>query len=163
MDEFEARFRRSFGVVAFTCNRYIVDHMRRLNNSRIGLELETALIWGIIAHLSIARSIRPGFPSDDVINEKGMFVGELHPVRVADIVQISGVPKETVRRKLEKLRTLGKVERTGLGRWVVSRNAVDQETFDLTREAVKSLLATARQIESLLAHVKLPPHDESGS
>lgn len=156
MNDFELRFRKSYGVVAFTCNRYIVDHMKRLNNSKLGLELEMALLWGVTAHLNLARSIRPGFPPGDVINEEGEFIGELYPVRVTDIVQVSGVPKETARRKLEKLRALGKIRRTDDGRWVVSRNSVDEETYQLTLEAVKSLLMTARLIESLLSQVKLP-------
>lgn len=149
-DDFERRIRKAFPVVAFICNRHIVDHMRRLAPG-IGLSMETAMLWGITAHMNIARSITPGAPPGDVMNAQGEFTGELHPVRLADIVQVAGLPKETVRRKLEELRALGKLDKVADGRWVVLASGVDDATYQFTLETARRLLTTAKQIEALLA------------
>jgi DNA-binding IclR family transcriptional regulator len=81
-------------------------------------------------------------------------LGEARPVRLADLVQVSGLPKETVRRKLQRLRERGKLERNEDGRWVVLRTGVDETTYEFTRESVKRLLQTARVIESILQHAR---------
>ena len=153
MDDLERRFRKVFGVVAFTCNRHLIDHMRRIGPA-VGLDMETALLWGLTAHMNVARSIRPGAPASEVMSAEGAFIGERHPVRMADIVQVSGMPKETVRRKLEKLRQLGKLEKTEDGRWVVVSSGIDERTFQFTLDTVRRLLATAKQVEALLAQVE---------
>lgn len=154
MDDFELRCRKVFGLVAFTSNRHLVDHMRRIGPG-IGIDLETALIWGITAHMNVARSIRPGAPPSEVMSADGEFLGEKHPVRLADIVQVSGLPKETVRRKLEQLRSQGRLERDDNGLWVVRSAGVDEQTLAFTLDSVRRLLATARQIEAILSQVRL--------
>jgi DNA-binding transcriptional ArsR family regulator len=152
MDPFERRFRKSFPVVAFTCNRHIVDHMRRLANG-LDMDMETALLWGVTAHMNMARSIRPGAPAHEVMSAEGEFTGTLHPMRITDIAQVSGLPKETVRRKLERLRESGKLERLADGRWQVCSAGVDETAYQFTLDTVRRLLDTARQIEALLAEV----------
>ena len=47
-DDFDARFQRGFGLLAFSVNRHIVDHMRRIN-LELGMDLEMAQIWGTLA------------------------------------------------------------------------------------------------------------------
>lgn len=152
-DDFELRFRKAFSVVAFVCNRHIVDHMRRIGPG-IGLGMESAMLWGLVAHMNMARSITPGGPPGDVMDAQGEFTGELHPVRLADVMQVAGLPKETVRRKLEELRALGKLDKVADGRWVVLASGVDDATYRFTLETARRLLATAKQIEALLAQAE---------
>ena len=154
IDDFDQRFEKTFSMVAFSTNRHLVDHMRRLV-TQLELDLEAALLWGLVAHLGVAHAIHPGAHPADVLNPDGFLLGEPRPVRLADIVQVSGLPKETARRKLEKLRTLGKLGRTEDGRWVVLRNGVDERAYEFTRESVKRLLQTARAIEAILQHARL--------
>ena len=66
------------------------------------------------------------------------------------LVLANGLPKETVRRKLEKLKSQGKVERLPDGRWQYAEAGVDENTYEFTRETVRKLLQTARHIEGLL-------------
>lgn len=152
MDDFERRVHKAFGLVAFTCNRHLVDHMRRVSND-LGIDLDTAMLWGLTAHLNVAPSIRPGAPPGEVMNADGQFTGQRHPVRLADIAFVSGLPRETVRRKLAGLRAAGKLEKAADGGWTVTSSGVDEATFRFTVDSVRRLLATARQIEAILAQV----------
>lgn len=154
MDNFDQRFEKSFSMVAFATNRHLVDHMRRLVQL-LDMDIDSAMLWGLVAHLSVAHAMHPGAQPSDLLAPDGFMLGEARPVRLADLVQVSGLPKETVRRKLEKLREHGKVERTEDGRWVAPRSGVDAATYEFTRESVKRLLQTARVIENILQHARL--------
>lgn len=154
MDDFDRRFEKTFAMVAFASNRHLVDHMRRIINL-LEVDAESAMLWGLVAHLSIAHAMHPGAQPADLLAPDGFLLGEARPVRLADLVQVSGLPKETVRRKLEKLRERGKLGRTEDGRWVVLRSGVDETTYEFTRESVNRLLQTARVIEGILQHARL--------
>jgi len=153
MDDFDQRFEKTFSMVAFATNRHLVDHMRRLI-TLLDMDVESALLWGLVAHLSVAHAMHPGALPSDLLAPDGFMLGEARPVRLADLVQVSGLPKETVRRKLQRLRERGKLERNEDGRWVVLRTGVDETTYEFTRESVKRLLQTARVIESILQHAR---------
>ncbi|NMG69747.1 DeoR family transcriptional regulator [Parazoarcus communis] len=153
MDDFDQRFDKAFAMVAFAANRHLVDHMRRMIQE-LELDLESAMLWGMLAHLNVAHAIRPGAAPSELLSSDGFLLGEHHPVRLTDLVQVSGLPKETVRRKLDKLRQLGKVRRTDNGRWDVLRDGVDDQAYAFTRESVRRLLQTARVIEGILQHAR---------
>lgn len=154
MEDFDKRFEKTFAMVAFASNRHLVDHMRRMINL-LEIDAESAMLWGLVAHLSVAHAIHPGAKPADLLAPDGFLLGEANPVRLADLVQVSGLPKETVRRKLEKLRERGKLGRTDDGHWVALRTGVDETTYEFTRESVKRLLQTARVIEGILQHARL--------
>ncbi|PTD95131.1 hypothetical protein [Pseudothauera lacus] len=154
MQDFDRRFDKAFSMVAFAANRHLIEHMRRVSQG-LELDLETVMIWGILAHLNVARSITPGAAPADILDENGYLLGPKHPVRTIDIVQVAGLPKETVRRKLERLRDAGKAQRDADGRWQVCASGVDDSVIEFTRETVKRLLSTARTIEDMLRRVEL--------
>lgn len=154
MDDFDQRFEKSFSMVAFTANRHLLDHMRRLI-MLVDMDIESAMLWGLVAHLSVAHAMHPGALPSDLLGPDGFMLGEPRPVRLTDLVQVSGLPKETVRRKLEKLRANGKLGRSEDGRWIVLRSGVDEATYEFTRESVKRLLQTARVIENMLQRARV--------
>lgn len=67
-DDFDARFQRAFGLLAFTVNRHIIDHIRRINVD-LGMDPEMALIWGTLAHLNILPSLPLGCDPMAFLNE----------------------------------------------------------------------------------------------
>ena len=154
MDDFDRRFEKSFSMVAFATNRHLVDHMRRLVQL-LDMDVDSAMLWGLVAHLSVAHAMRPGALPSDLLAPDGFMLGEARPVRLADLVQVSGLPKETMRRKLEKLRERGKLTRSEDGRWIAPRSGVDEGSYEFTCESVKRLLQTARVIEGILQHARV--------
>ncbi len=154
MDDFDKRFDKTFSMVAFACNRHLVDHMRRIV-SLLDMDLESAMLWGLVAHLGVAHALRPGALPEELLSPEGFLLGEARPVRLADLVQVSGLPKETVRRKLGKLHEKGKLIRTEDGLWQVSRAGVDEHVHEFTRETVKRMLQTARVMQGILQHARV--------
>ena len=153
-DEFDNRCLAAFPVVAFIANRHLIDHMRRIS-SAIDMDLESAMLWGLVAHMNVARSIVPGAPASAVMASDCKFGKELHPVRLSDVTLVSGLPRETVRRKLELLRKNGRLGKTDDGSWIVLENNIEEKTIQYTIDNIRRLVTTSKQIEAILAKVQL--------
>lgn len=141
-------FDGAFSVVAFVLNRYIIDHMLRTGRRLTGDDFEALVIWGVLAHQNVAHLMPPGSLPTAILTEKGRLVGGidgLRPIRLRDIAQITGIPRETVRRKLGRLEANRYVQRTPDG-WVVSAERVEPELREFTRESVYRMLAVADEI-----------------
>lgn len=153
--DFDARFERGFGLLAFAANRHIINHMRRIN---VDLEMdpETALIWGTLAHMNVLPKLPLGADPMLLLDEMGMNRSrEMQPIRLTELSQITGLPRETVRRKLERLRENGKVDRTPDGKWLYARTGVGDVEREFTRHTVAQLLRTAQSLLDILGKVDL--------
>lgn len=154
--DFENRFDRSFGLIAFVSNRHLLDHMRRIT-VELHLDLETAFIWGTLCNLNVAAQLPPGVNPNKALTETGRIPeGTLRPVRLVDLSQITGLPRETVRRKLERLLEAGKVMRDDNGGWTIDPASVDLSLRDFTKESAVRLLSAATEILNVLERVD--PH-----
>lgn len=155
LNDAEGAFDRSFSLVAFIANRYLIDHMLRCARQLVDGDFEALVLWGVLAHQNIAHLMPPGALPTAVLNEKGR-VGDyqtrLRPMLLRDISAITGIPRETARRKLEKLANLGFVERAGSA-WIVSGQRVDPDLREFTRESIKRLLATADEVRAAMKSV----------
>lgn len=86
-----------------------------------------------------------------VLNELGRRQGSpLTPVRLAVLSQVTGLPRETVRRKLERLQGLGKAERTEDGKWLYCESGVGDAEVEFTRKTVLQFLHTAQTLLAIL-------------
>ena len=145
-------FDGAFNIVAFVMNRFIIDHMLRCGRQLTGNDFEALVLWGVLAHQNAAHLMPPGSLPTAILNDRGRLTDtpmRLRPQRLCDIDQITGLPRETTRRKLEQLAANRRVERTPDG-WIVSAERIDAGLRDFTRESVLRLLATADEIMASL-------------
>lgn len=153
--DFDVRFVRGFGLLAFSVNRHLVDHMRRIR-TELGMDLETVQIWGTLAHMNVLPNLPLGADPMDVLDEMGRSrTVVLEPTRLSQLSQITGLSRETVRRKLERLSVLGKVERTADGRWLYRDAGVTDAEREFTRTTVLRFLGTAQTLSTILDQVKV--------
>lgn len=153
--DFDQRFQRAFGLLAFSVNRHIVDHMRRIC-IELSLDPETAQIWGTLAHMNVLPNLPLGTNPMEILDEFGRNKNiTLTPVRLTELTQVTGLPRETVRRKLERLQTLGKCERTEDGKWIYLSAAVTDLDVEFTRKTVLQFLNTAQTLLTILDMVEL--------
>ena len=155
-DDFDLRFQRGFGLLAFSVNRHVVDHMRRIC-IELSMDLEMVQIWGTLAHMNVLPNLALGADPMAVLNELGRNSLSSVPIRLSQLSQITGLPRETVRRKLERLRDMGKVERSSDGRWVYRDTGVTDADVEFTRKTVLQLLATAQTLLTILDLVRVDP------
>lgn len=150
--QFEAAFERAFGPVAFTVNRHLIEHMMRAQRE-LGVDYESLVIWGILAHLNVAHLLPPGkalaqitldIDSALIDPENGFRM-----LRLRDLEQVTGLPRETVRRKLSRLEKLGYITHNSKG-WLVRPESVDERLRNFTRETTQNLLKAAQHVTELL-------------
>ncbi len=149
----QKRIQRSFGLLAFIANRHLVDHMRRIA-VELDMDFEAAYLYGTLAHLNILKIISPMSDPIVVLNDVGRSKAAPTPIRLADVVHVSGLPRETVRRKLEWLQTRGKVLRTTDGLWCIDDQGVDDGIVQFTIETIERFLKTADEMRAVLDKVK---------
>jgi len=145
----QERMQRSFGLLAFIVNRHLVDHMRRIA-LQLDMDFEAAYLYGTLAHLNVLQTVSPAADPRVVLTEQGMSPTAPIPVRLTDVVQVSGLPRETVRRKLEWLQGMGKVCRTPEGLWCYDKQGVDAEMIRFTMETIERFLKTADEMRAVL-------------
>lgn len=144
-------YERAFSIVAFTMNRFIIDQVLRASRL-FDNDIEAMVIFGALAHLNVAHLLTPGVLPSDKLGADGR-VPDLQPklraVRLRDLVQVTGRPRETVRRKLERLLAAGRVRRVADG-WVYSTDTVDAEMRAQGMAAAHRMLQTADVIRAAL-------------
>jgi len=143
-------FDKAFSLVAFTLNRFIVDHLLRFAR-QFGPDYQMMVVWGVLAHQCVIHHLPAGSRPAKVLGANGKLAADtnLRPVRQRDLSQITGIPKETVRRKLLKLEREGWIQRQDSG-WVLNRDNIDPELREFSRESAKRMLAVSDHIRQLL-------------
>jgi len=119
---------RAFSIVAFTMNRFVVDQVLRASRM-FDNDIEAMVIFGTLSHLNAAHLIPPGSRPSEALNSGGRVPDaqpRLRPVRLRDLVQITGRPRETIRRKLDRLQAEKRIVRVVEG-WVINVESVDPE------------------------------------
>ena len=79
----------------------------------------------------------------------------MRPCNSLSIADASGIPRETVRRKVVTLIERGAIYRDAQGYLYITPNVGDNYE-DMTAELVENLLKTARSLEALLANRPVP-------
>lgn len=151
VDTIPPAYWRAFSLVAFTMNRFIVDHVLRAARL-FDDDIEALMLFGMLAHLNVTHIMRPGSTPSDVLDSRGRLHDSqprLRPVRTSDLAQIIRRPRETVRRKLERLAAAGKVRRLEDG-WVLEVSAVDPSMERLTVEGARRFIQAAAVMRSAL-------------
>lgn len=140
----------NFAIIAPLVNRFFIDHMQRMIKE-LGMDLETCMLWGLVSHISLANLSTLGSAdqiqhtaSDDI--DPTLF----HSVKLAGLSRMSGLPRETVRRKLRKLEAMRKISQTTDGGWVINRDGVDDIARIFTKQTIKNFLSVSRVMDDLL-------------
>jgi len=144
-----AEYWRAFSLMAFTMNRFIVDHVIRAARL-FDNDTEALILFGMLAHLNIVHLMPPGSSPRTTLDGRGRIPDpqpKLRPVRLRDLAQITGRPRETIRRKLEHMRATGRVLRLRNG-WVYNVSTVDADMVALTMDSVRRFLQAADILRS---------------
>ncbi len=115
----------------------VVDHVRRLTWLLTDGDFEALVLWCELACHDGPAARPPSRAAAD----------GARPLALHELVEATGIPRETARRKLARLAALGRAERRGSG-WVAGLAALDPARRALARESAGQLhaaLAAARR------------------
>lgn len=143
---------RAFSLISFTMNRFIVDHVLR-SARQFDNDTEAMILFGMVAHLNAAHLLPPGSSPASLLNAEGRVPDaqpQLRPVRIRDLTQITGRPRETIRRKLERLEAEGRLLRV-VGGYVLNVETIDPQMRALSVDGVRRFMEAAQIIGDALA------------
>jgi hypothetical protein len=154
LSNFEESFNRSFSLLGYIANRFLIDHMLRVGRLLTENDFEMMVIWGVLAHQNVAHLMPPGSVPTAILSERGRLPDDsaIKPLKLRDVADITRIPRETVRRKLERLAVNGHAKRLPCGGWVVIGDRVEPELRDFTRDTIMRLMAVSDEVFNALKH-----------
>jgi hypothetical protein len=146
-----AAYWRAFSLIAFTMNRFVVDQIIR-GARHFDNDIEAMILFATVAHLNVAHLMPPGSSPESVLGADGVLLDaqpRLRAVRLRDLAQIVGRPRETIRRKLEILEAWGRLLRRADG-YVLNVTSIDPAMNALTVDAARRFMDASRVIAAAL-------------
>lgn len=142
-----SKFRTAFGQLAFATNRYICSHLKHLVDD-FEMDLEMAFVFNALSQLNMSDGLNPHVHKNVILNVDSQPL--LKPVRLRDVVGLTSLPRETVRRKLHRLLSDGKVCRPSDGLWCVNPDVLTAKMDQHIVVGILGLLHTAEELQMIL-------------
>lgn len=103
-------------------------------------DLDMLLVMAVIGEATLPRHLLPAsFSYEQLLQGKGQQVNK-HDINTQSIAAYSGIPRETVRRKLDRLADKGWIERNSNGGWTATRKG-SQDLQEATEATIDYLAA----------------------
>ena len=143
-------------LVAVIMARFFLRYLNLLYREFEG-DLLLPIVLGEIAHHNLFRFY--SFKGDSTeINKQAANYPErmkhLEPTNAFPISQSTGIPRETVRRKIDKLQQKGWAVKNDRGEFYMSETVSDHFTKDLNKKILAELLKTSESIQNILTPPK---------
>jgi hypothetical protein len=138
--------------IAFRLGSFFVEQLPRLHRAFEG-DLELPIILGEVAHHNVSRlrSLHGPLPAQSPEGPNVGTVEGLIPCNAFSLSQATGIPRETVRRKLDRLVRRGWLQRNDRGEVFVTSAASAHFTPDFNRTTLLAVLALTDDIKALMA------------
>jgi predicted transcriptional regulator len=146
----DREFSDHYYQLSYMLSRFIVPAMRATYHE-FGGDMLLTLVLGEIATHNLGQFFSRGEPEmpESALNDPQLQRRLLRPCNALSISNATGIPRETVRRRVKALCELGLIEQDERGHLYVTDKAA--ERFQrLTRSTVESLLPIAESLKALL-------------
>ena len=152
-DQAPPGFDRGFLAIALHLNRLRLLTLQDLRDQHDG-DLDQAQVACALMTVTVGGNLRRSNEALQRLNTDGLPDPALGPwpkrsQRIRELVAATGLPRETVRRKLHQLEASGAVERDASGGWLWATAQAGQ-TRDDYREEARRLLVAVEQLRELL-------------
>jgi hypothetical protein len=108
-------------LMAVALTRPLIGHLHGIARQLTGGDFEALVLWCEVAHRSVAHLLVRGADASALLDGLGRVVAEpalAQPVTLRELTAATGIPRETARRKLERLAAQGHLRREA-GGWVI--------------------------------------------
>lgn len=147
-----ARYDQHKSLVAIIMARFFLRYLNLLYNEFEG-DLVLPIVLGEIAHHNILRFYSYKGDCIEFIEKMANYperMKHLEPTNAFSISQATGIPRETVRRKIDKLQQKGWIVKNDRGEVFMSETVSDYFTKDFNKKILAELLQTSESIRNLL-------------
>jgi hypothetical protein len=147
-DQYEAHK----SAIAIIMSHFFLRYLNLLYREFEG-DIVLPMVLGEIAMHNICRFYSPKSSSIEVHEQMTNFaerLKNLEPSNAFSISEATGIPRETVRRKIDKLEKKGWIVKHGRGEVFISETVVAHFTKDLSRSILAELLETSDCVRNYL-------------
>ncbi len=146
----EAEFSAHYYQLSYMLSRFLVPTMRETYRE-FGGDMLLTLVLGEIATRNLGQFFARGEPElpESVLNDPSLQRRLLRPCNALSISDATGIPRETVRRRVKTLCELGLIDQDERGHLYVTQKAADRFQR-ITRSALEDLLPIAESLNALL-------------
>lgn len=142
------KFDEHYATLSYEVGLFMMEHLRRVNREFRG-DFALAIVLGEIAHHNARHLMREVIPrsgkSAARFAKDGSFRDHYRRCNALSVAEASGIPRETVRRKVAKLEAMGLVERDESGGLAMTRK-VGRHYREFDRTTLEDLLELAERI-----------------
>jgi len=152
-----ARYDQHKSLVAVIMARFFLRYLNLLYREFEG-DLILPIVLGEIAHHNLFRFYSLKGDSIEINKQVANYperMKHLEPTNAFSISQATGIPRETVRRKIDKLQQKGWVVKNDRAEVYMSETVSDHFTKDLNKKILVELLKTSESIQNLLNPPKI--------
>ena len=147
-----AQFDRHYLQLTYEAGLFMVAYLRRVHAEFDG-DITAAIVLGEIAQHNVRRFMREILPASGkdaaTLATDEVVAASLRRCNMLSIAEASGIPRETVRRKVAKLEKLGFVARDAGGGLAVTRK-VGRHFKEFDRETFAGLVDLAERLRGVL-------------
>ena len=115
---YRALFRDNYFVMLYNFVQFFVEHLADVSRT-FETDLQSVLVLAVVGQMELQARIRSNY-LDDGEMPSGVLVGAAPRINSSSIAEVTGIPRETVRRKLEGLASRGWVARDINGLWHIA-------------------------------------------
>lgn len=146
----DAEFSAHYYQLSYTLSRFIVPMMRETYRE-FGGDMLLTVVLGEIATRNLGQFFGRGEPRlpEAVLNDPLLQRKLLRPCNALSVSNATGIPRETVRRRVKRLCELGLVDEDERGQLYVTQKAADRFQR-LTRSMLEELLPVAESLSALV-------------
>ena len=133
---YRALYRDRYFIFQYNFVQFFVEHLADV--SRVfDTDLQSVLVLAVVGQMELEARIRSNFHEDGEM-PAGLLKGPPPRINASSIAEVTGIPRETVRRKLEGLAERQWVARDSKGLWHIAVTGLDmspvrRELTDLDR------------------------------
>lgn len=146
-------FDRHYLQLTYEVGRFMLDHLRNVYSEFDG-DLVMCVVLGEVGQHNAAHFMREVLPRSGkdarTLATDAVIDASIRRCNALSIAEASGIPRETVRRKLKKLERLGWISKDAQGGIRVTR-VVGRRFRQLDLKTVTELLALAERVRTTIA------------
>lgn len=146
------QFDRHYPQLTYETGLFMVAYLRRVH-AEFGGDVTAAIVLGEIAQHNVRPFMKELLPKSGkdsaALATDEVVAASIRRCNMLSVAEASGIPRETVRRKVAKLEKLGFVSRDARGGLAVTRK-VGRHFKEFDRETMAGLVELAERVRGVL-------------
>jgi len=147
-------YEKSKSEISLQMSHFLLDYLHEIYKSNEG-DLALVIVLGEIAHHNMSLHYSKEYGLKEEVNiemkEGDSFKHKMPLCNAYSLAQSTGIPRETVRRKISRLKELGWIEQSTRGECCITSEVARHFENDFNVKLMEKMLNTSEKIRQILS------------